>query len=118
MKNWIFLMAAVGMMTACTPTAMEKLPYHKLTVYQGMPLDAQAIAAIKPGMTRQQVVMEIGQPMLSPSFRNDRWDYVYEVTRGGLAQETRTLTVFFDQNNTVSHLEGSALNLSEEQTAE
>lgn len=109
MKTWIFATALVAALSACTASSIEKLPYHKLTIFQGMPLNHEAVLAIKPGMSRQQVMMEIGQPMLIPSFRNDRWDYVYEITRGGETKESRQLIIIFNQNNTVERIEGSAL---------
>ena len=57
-------------------------------------------------MSREQVQLEIGAPVLNPSFRQDRWDYTYELSRGGKIKEQRTLTVFFE-NGTVSRVEAT-----------
>ena len=83
---------------------------------QGIPLDAQAVLSLKVGMTRQQVAMEIGMPLLRPSFRGERWDYVYEVVSGGKMKESRTLSVFFT-HDVVSKIEGDALNYARENAA-
>lgn len=104
-------------LTACTPKLVEKLPYYKLPVIQGMPLEPKAVLAIQPGMTREQVQLYIGSPLLRPSFRQTQWDYNYEVLRGGKVKESRTLTVYF-QGDTVSRVEGTALDYARERIAE
>ena len=99
------------------PNWLKKLPYYKLSVVQGIPLDANAVLALRAGMTRQQVAMEIGTPLLNNAFRTDRWDYVYEVVRGNKVKEHRNLSVYFDANGAVSRIEGNALDYAREQIA-
>ncbi|QMT33928.1 outer membrane protein assembly factor BamE [Conchiformibius steedae DSM 2580] len=108
MNKTFALLCAALLASACTPKLVEQLPYYKLPVIQGIPLDVEAVAALKPGMTREQVQLTVGAPLLNSVFRNDRWDYTYEVVRGGKVKETKTLTVYF-QGNMVSRIEGSAL---------
>lgn len=117
MKPFVLAVAALLGLNACTPTVVEKLPYYKLPVVQGIPLEAEAVLAVKTGMSRQQVAMEIGMPLLRPSFRQDRWDYFYQVTRGGKVKESRTLAVFFDANGLVSRVEDDALNYARQEIA-
>lgn len=117
MKPFVLAVAALLGLNACTPTVVEKLPYYKMPVVQGIPLEANAVLAVKVGMSRQQVAMEIGTPLLRPSFRQDRWDYFYQVTRGGKVKESRTLAVFFDANGLVSRVEGDALDYARQEIA-
>ena len=117
MKTHLLAIAAIAALSACTPKLVEKLPYYKLSVVQGIPLDANAVLALRAGMTRQQVAMEIGTPLLNNAFRTDRWDYVYEVVRGNKVKEHRNLSVYFDANGTVSRIEGNALDYAREQIA-
>ncbi|QIP50806.1 outer membrane protein assembly factor BamE [Kingella kingae] len=117
MKPFVLAVAALLGLNACTPTVVEKLPYYKLPVVQGIPLEAEAVLTVKIGMSRQQVAMEIGMPLLRPSFRQDRWDYFYQVTRGGKVKESRTLAVFFDANSLVSRIEGDALDYARQEIA-
>lgn len=114
MKTWFLLAAACIGMTACVPKAVEALPYYKLTVVQGLPLDAQAVLSVQPGMSREQVALNLGAPLLQPAFRENRWDYVYEVVRGGNIKENRQLTVHFEGNQ-VSRIEGNALEYARQQ---
>ncbi|ULJ64465.1 outer membrane protein assembly factor BamE [Wielerella bovis] len=111
----LFLTAAVLIgLNACTPALVEKLPYYKLDVIQGVPFDAQSVLSIQAGMNRQQVAMELGTPLLRPALRDDRWNYVYEIARGGKIKEQRSLTVFFN-GDIVSKVEGNALDYAREQ---
>ncbi|MDO5356279.1 MAG: outer membrane protein assembly factor BamE [Conchiformibius sp.] len=108
MKTWFLPIIAAALLGACTPKLVAHLPYYKLPVIQGMPFDAEAVRTLQPGLTREQVLLLIGAPLLRPSFRNDRWDYSYEIARGGKIKEQHSLTVYF-QGNVVSKIEGSAL---------
>lgn len=110
----IALLSSLTALTACTPKLVEQLPYYKLAVIQGVPLDPKAVLSLEAGMTRQQVQLAIGEPLLRPSFRDSQWDYNYEVMRGGKVKESRSLTVYFN-GNVVSRVEGSALDYAREQ---
>ena len=113
MRFATLLLASFLTLSACTPTLVEKLPYYKLSVVQGSPLEAEHILALYTGMTRQQVIMEIGTPLLNPSFR-DQWTYVYEIVRGNKIKESRSLTIHFN-GDIVTHIEGDALDYAREQ---
>lgn len=112
MKTWIIL-ATIGL-TACTPRVVQQLPYYKMAVVQGMPLDSDAVMSLTTGMTQEQVELTLGKPLLNPSFRDNQWHYDYEVTRGGDVKEKRDLTVYFNENR-LSHISGSALDYAREQ---
>ncbi|MDO4433912.1 MAG: outer membrane protein assembly factor BamE [Alysiella sp.] len=105
----LFTVVAALALSACTPKLVEKLPYYKLAVVQGIPFDAERVLALREGMSREQVQMEIGTPLLNPLFRQNRWDYTYEIVHGGKVKESRHLVVHFNSNNTVSRIEGNAL---------
>ncbi len=101
-------------LNACTPVLVDKLPYYKLDVVQGVPFDPQPVLSIQPGMTRQQVALELGTPLLKSVFRENRWDYVYEIVRGGKIKQKTSLTVHFN-GDVVSSVEGDALEAARQQ---
>lgn len=115
-KTGLIVLAAAGLLCACTPKTVEKLPYYKLPVVQGVQFEAGRVFSVRPGMTREQVQMEIGRPLLNPAFRSDRWNYVYEIVRGGKVKESRSLNVYFD-GDVVSRVEGDALDYARSQAA-
>jgi outer membrane protein assembly factor BamE len=81
---------------ACVSLSACFLRPHKIDVQQGNHIDPEAIAKLKPDMTRSQVRFLLGTPLLTDAFHPDRWDYLYiERRRGRLVQEHR-LTLWFD----------------------
>lgn len=78
---------------------------YRINVQQGNFLDPKAVAQVAPGMTRSQVRLLLGTPMVSSAFDSDRWDYVYYLKRGRSRHaEQRKVTVFFDGDK-VSRIE-------------
>ena len=63
---------------------------------QGNYIDPEAIAKLKPGMTRSQVRFLLGTPLLVDTFHPDRWDYLYIDRREGRLVQEHRLTVWFD----------------------
>jgi outer membrane protein assembly factor BamE len=63
---------------------------------QGNVIEPDAVAKLKPGMTRSQVRFLLGTPMVVDVFRTDRWDYVYLHKRQGEPTRQRRLAVFFE----------------------
>ena len=113
MKTWFMITSAALSLAACTPSVVEKLPYYKMPVVQGMPLDADAVMSLQTGMTREQVELTLGKPLLRPAFRDNQWVYDYAITHGGKLKEKRDLTVYFNGDR-VAHISGSALDYARE----
>ena len=53
------------------------------------------IAKLQPGMSRAQVRFALGTPLVVDPFRQDRWDYVYLLTKQGEIVERRRVVVVF-----------------------
>lgn len=71
--------------------------FYRMDIPQGNQLDGDAIARVKPGLTREQVVYLLGQPVLPSMFHDERWDYIYYLD--SLQKEKQKyfkLTLFFD----------------------
>ena len=51
---------------------------------------------LSQGMTKAQVQMLIGTPLLQDPFHQNRWDYPYAVSRNGIVQERSTVSLYFD----------------------
>src|SRR5512145_2593677 len=84
------------LLVACLALSSCFLKPHKIDVQQGNYIDPEAIAKLKPDMTRSQVRFLLGTPLLTDAFHPDRWDYLYiDRRKGRLVQEHR-LTLWFD----------------------
>ena len=112
----ILLAAAVIGLSACSAERISNFPSYKLKVIQGNQLDARAVSSLQQGMSRDQVQLQLGTPLLRDPFHSDRWDYTYEISRNGVVNqaETRNLTVWFENDRLVK-AEGNALEYARQQ---
>ncbi|MDO4997023.1 MAG: outer membrane protein assembly factor BamE [Neisseria sp.] len=113
----LILLAALGL-SACSAERFSYFPSYKLKVIQGNQLDARAVLSLKQGMSRDQVQLLLGTPLLRDPFQPNRWDYVYEISRNGIVEkeQSRQLTVWFQDDKVVS-AEGNAFEYAREQLA-
>ena len=112
----ILLAAAVIGLSACSAERISNFPSYKLKVIQGNQLDARAVSSLQQGMSRDQIQLLLGTPLLRDPFHSDRWDYTYEISRNGVVNqaETRNLTVWFENDRLVK-AEGNALEYARQQ---
>ena len=73
----------------------SSLGVYKIDINQGNYLSQDMVDKLKVGMTRQQVRLVLGTPLVTSAFRDNRWDYVYEFSRQGKLREHRQFTVWF-----------------------
>ncbi|MCZ2103815.1 MAG: outer membrane protein assembly factor BamE [Burkholderiales bacterium] len=69
---------------------------YRADVVQGNFVSSEQVAALKPGMSRQQVREILGTPLMASLFHAHRWEYVFTIRRQGVEDQSRRLTVFFD----------------------
>lgn len=108
-KFYCLLTAAVLSISACSFSDINRIPSYKLKVVQGNELDPQAISHLQTGMSREQVQMLLGTPLLKDPFHANRWDYLFAVTRNGVMKENKALTVYFDNQGQLVRVEGTAI---------
>ncbi|MDO1509452.1 MULTISPECIES: outer membrane protein assembly factor BamE [unclassified Neisseria] len=107
-KTLCLTLAALLGLAACSAERVSLFPSYKLKVIQGNQLDARAVASLQPGMSRDQVQLMLGTPLLRDPFHADRWDYTYNIARNGVVEDIRTLTLHFSNNQLVK-AEGNAI---------
>lgn len=95
-------------MAGCSAERVSNFPSYKLTVIQGNELDPRAVVSLQPGMSRDQVQLLLGTPLLRDPFHADRWDYTFNIARNGVVEDLRVLTVYFD-NDQLVRAEGNAI---------
>jgi outer membrane protein assembly factor BamE len=83
---------------------------HRIEIQQGNYITQQMINQVKPGMTRDQVRFALGTPLVTDIFHADRWEYLYSRQRADSKEvEHRRISVFFDDNNKLSRVEGDVV---------
>ena len=66
------------------------------------------VSQLKPGMSKEQVRLVLGTPLLTDIFHADRWDYVYWRETPGGKREQRKLAVFFEDGK-LARLDGDVV---------
>ena len=95
MRYVIILLALLG--ASCSSTLPSVKPYH-LDIQQGNVVSAKMMMQLKPGMTKSQVRYVLGTPLLQDPFHQNRWDYVYQMAKGGKIIERRRIILDFEND--------------------
>ncbi len=80
---------------------------YKVDIQQGNTLEAEKVAQLQPGMSKQQVTFLLGTPLIQDPFHANRWDYVYSFKPGNGSLKKQHLTLYF-KGNTLSRIDRSA----------
>lgn len=107
-KTLILTLSALLGLAACSVERVSLFPSYKLKIIQGNELEPRAVAALRPGMTKDQVLLLLGSPILRDAFHTDRWDYTFNTSRNGIIKDRSNLTVYFE-NGVLVRAEGDAL---------
>jgi len=102
------LLAGCGSWSNPIKGAMDSISPYKADIQQGNAISQDMLARLKPGMTPSQVRFVLGTPLLVDPFRNNRWDYVYRLEKGGRLIESRRVTVVFE-NDKLKGIEGDVV---------
>jgi outer membrane protein assembly factor BamE len=98
------LIRTLGFATLALLLASCRLVYTP-DVQQGNILTKEAVAQLKPGMTKRQVIVLMGSPSVASPFEHNRWDYVSTQQHRGGQIKVRTFTLTFN-NDTLVRTEG------------
>ena len=90
------LLAACGSFNSASRSVASAITPYKVDVVQGNFVSKEQVAALQPGMSRQQVREILGTPLVTSVFHADRWEYVFTLKRAKVDPQTRKLTVFFN----------------------
>jgi outer membrane protein assembly factor BamE len=95
----LFPLVLAAALPACSwvPRIPGVTPY-RIEVQQGNFVSQEMLSQLKPGMSKEQVRLTMGTPLLADAFHADRWDYIYTREAPNGKRESRKLVVFFADN--------------------
>jgi outer membrane protein assembly factor BamE len=88
--RWLALLALIPL-TGCGLI-------YKVDAQQGNLFDKSTVDALKPGMSKRQVLLVMGSPAVISPFDQDRWDYVSTIRRGRNKMDSKDLILYFKDN--------------------
>jgi outer membrane protein assembly factor BamE len=100
----IFLNLFIVLFLMLSLTHCASYDYSKRIVQQGNLLPEKKIKQLKIGMTKEAVAVLMGTSLLSPTFNNNRWDYVYTWRKGSASDTVRHVNIYF-KNNRVTRID-------------
>jgi len=74
---------------------------YKTPVQQGNILKQEDVNEVKPGMSKQQVVIILGTPTVADPFNQDRWDYINTHKIKGDFKKIKKFSLFFEDNKLI-----------------
>jgi outer membrane protein assembly factor BamE len=75
---------------------------YKFSIPQGNYLNQQMLDQVRQGMSREQVRLTIGSPLLTDIFHPNRWDYVFRFQYANGDAELRKVTIEFREDRVAS----------------
>ena len=95
----VFASLSFSVMLALTVSACS---VYKMEIQQGNAISNEAVAQLKPGMSKSEVATLLGNPLLQDSFHKDRWDYVYfAANKKGTSASPKNLTLLFQNGRLI-----------------
>ncbi len=82
-----------------TLTSCASYDFQRRVVQQGNLLPQSKIDHLKIGMSKEDVVILMGNSLLSPTFNNNRWDYAYTCRKGGGPMQKKHVVLYFSNNH-------------------
>ena len=78
MKNRLVIIAAILSMTL----SLGGCFVYKIDIQQGNEITEQMVASLELGMTKREVTLLLGYPLINDPFHKERWDYYYSHKTG------------------------------------
>lgn len=82
---------------------------YKMRVPQGNIVKQDMLDQLETGMTKRQVRFIMGTPMVTDSFNDQRWDYIFLVQHGKKTLIEERIAVIFEDDKLIS-VEGQLKN--------
>ena len=79
---------------------------HKIDIQQGNVITQDMIDQLQPNMTMRQVRFIMGTPLITDTFQNNRWDYLYSIQVAGGTRKQERISLIFDDNQQLLGLAG------------
>ncbi len=93
-------------LSACGVPRIPGITPYKMEIQQGNFVTQEMVAQLTPGMSKEQVKIILGTPLLIDIFHSERrWDYIYWKEDEAGKREQRKLVVFFEDGK-LARLDG------------
>lgn len=88
--------------TAVFLFALSACTTYKPDIQQGNAVAVEAISQLKQGMSKGEVKTLLGTPLLQDDFHQNRWDYIFYMSKAGQERERKDLILTFANDRLVN----------------
>jgi outer membrane protein assembly factor BamE len=104
MRKTVFIFSLSFLLSGCS---WSNFPFlYKPDIQQGNVMPPERVAAVKPGMSENEVIYLLGNPVLENTFANEDTVYVYTFKPGKGTMSEQTLLLTFHNNHLVQKQTG------------
>ncbi len=94
-------------MVSLLAVGCSKLSLHRVDVYQGNYIEAQRLENLKPGMSKADVQLLLGTPLVRDVYDSSTWYYTfYHSSSEGDIKDLQRLRLHFDPNGRYLYYDG------------
>lgn len=79
-------------------TACVSYDFSQRKIHQGNLLSQSKISKLHAGMHKDDVAILMGTSLISQTFNNNRWDYVYDTRKGGNQVNLKRVSLYFNHD--------------------
>ena len=101
MSRSLLLLVLAAALPACSAPRIPGITPYRIEIQQGNFISQEMLSQLKAGMSKEQVRLAMGTPLLADAFHADRWDYVYWREAPDGKRESRKLAMFFTDGKLV-----------------
>jgi len=91
------LLVVLSLLSASCSSAIPSFKPYKMDIQQGNVVTSKMMLQLRPGMSKSQVRFIMGTPLIQDPFHSNRWDYFYEMRKGGKVVEQRHVILDFEK---------------------
>lgn len=102
LKHLVIAVLTIISLSGCS--LLDRLVY-KIDIPQGNYIEDAQVQKLRVDMTKEQVKFVLGTPMLTDTFDQDEWNYLYHYKTGRGVVTAKQLILTFD-NNQLKTVEG------------
>lgn len=108
---WCLTLPLIALLSSCTSTDRTRsgfLEPYRVAIPQGNYVNQQMLDQVRAGMSREQVRLAIGSPLLTDVFHPERWDYVFRFQYPNGESQLRRVTITF-KDDKVADIQADSL---------
>jgi len=103
-----YIILLIALLCAACSASLPSIKPYRMDIQQGNVVTSKMMLQLRPGMTKSQVRFIMGTPLIQDTFHAERWDYFYQMRKGGVIIEQRRVILDFD-NQLLSKVRGDVI---------